>query len=82
MVQNASRTRAARRSDPVRWVDICRVMRMMGYMEDYSKGECLRVHKQLKAQVKAGKARKIRRGLYQAIYRPGTGPEYLEREAR
>ena len=28
---------------PVHWADICRVMRIMGLMEDLSEGECQRI---------------------------------------
>jgi hypothetical protein len=56
---------------PVRWVDICRSLRIMGYMKDFSKSECLRVANDLKKRVKAGEARKIKRGSYAIAGRSG-----------
>ncbi len=53
---------------PVHWVDICRVMRLMGLMDDFSKGECLRVSTLLKKQLEAGTAKKLSRGIYTAAY--------------
>jgi hypothetical protein len=52
---------------PVHWVDICRVMRVMGLMNDFSKGECARVAAVLERQIKAGTARKLSRGVYAAV---------------
>jgi len=52
---------------PVRWTDICRTMRIMGLMADYSKGECLRVHALLDKRVKDKHVRKLERGLYQRV---------------
>jgi hypothetical protein len=62
-------TRAAvgPREVPVHWVDICRVMRIMGLMDDFSKGECLRIATLLEKQVKAGTAKKLSRGVYAAV---------------
>ena len=59
-------TRAAvgHREVPVHWVDICRVMRMMGLMEDFSVGECQRISALLKKRIEAGTARKLSRGVY------------------
>jgi hypothetical protein len=54
---------------PVHWVDICRVMRMMGLMEDFSKGECLRISALLKKQIEAGTAKKLSRGVYTAVFK-------------
>jgi hypothetical protein len=48
----------------VRWKDICRGMRAMGHMQDFSKGECWRVAKELSRRVQAGQVRKVSRGLY------------------
>ena len=53
---------------PIHWADICRVMRMMGLMEDFSKGECLRISTVLKKRIEAGTAKKLRRGVYTAIW--------------
>jgi hypothetical protein len=55
-------------SKPVRWADICRVMRMFGLMEDYSKAEAFRLNKRLEKQIKLGKAEKVKRGWYRARY--------------
>lgn len=49
---------------PVRWVDICFALRMVGYMQDFSKSECLRVAGLLKDGVKEGRAVKTGRGRY------------------
>jgi hypothetical protein len=57
---------------PVRWVDICRSLRIMGYMKDFSKAECFRVANELKKRVEAGEARKIKRGTY-AVAAPKDG---------
>jgi len=59
---------------PVHWVDICRVMRMMGLMEDFSKGECLRVSGLLKERIEAGTAKKLSRGVYTAVYSDHVAP--------
>ena len=55
------------REVPVHWVDICRVMRIMGLMDDFSKGECLRIAALLEKQIKAGTAQKLSRGVYAAV---------------
>jgi hypothetical protein len=60
---------------PVHWVDICRVMRLMGLMEDFSKGECLRVSALLKERIEAGTARKLSRGVYTAVYPDHVAPD-------
>jgi hypothetical protein len=60
---------------PVHWVDICRVLRMMGLMEDFSKGECLRISTLLKKQLEAGSARKLSRGIYTAAYPDHVTPD-------
>lgn len=59
---------------PVHWVDICRVMRMMGLMEDFSKGECLRISALLKKRIEAGTAKKLSRGVYTAVYLDHVAP--------
>jgi hypothetical protein len=46
-------------------------MRMMGLMEDFSKGECLRISALLKKRIEAGKAKKLSRGVYTAVYAIG-----------
>lgn len=72
------RKAVAQKEVPVHWVDICRVMRMMGLMEDFSKGECLRVSGLLKKQIEAGTAKKLSRGVYTAVQpdhvAPGEAP--------
>ena len=55
------------REVPVHWVDICRVMRIMGLMDDFSEGECQRVATLLEKQIKAGTAKKLGRGVYTAV---------------
>ena len=59
---------------PVHWVDICRIMRIMGFMNDFSKGECLRIAALLKKQIKAGAAKKLSRGVYAAVIEEGEAP--------
>src|SRR5262249_29252422 len=39
-----SERRPADRGHIVRWVDICRTLRMFGHTEDYSKAECFRAN--------------------------------------
>ena len=53
---------------PVQWIDICRVMRMMGCMEDLSKAESMRIVSLLKERIAAGTAKKLGRGEYTAIW--------------
>ena len=60
---------------PVHWVDICRVMRMMGLMEDFSKGECLRISALLTMRLEAGTAKKLSRGVYTAVYPDDVAPD-------
>lgn len=48
----------------VRWADICRVMYLTGHMDDFPKGEYLRVHKLLDARVQSGKVIRVARGRY------------------
>jgi len=54
---------------PVRWADLCRSLRVMGYMKNFTKAECFRVAKQLQKRVDDGKAVRLKRGLYD-IARP------------
>lgn len=54
---------------PIHWADICRVMRMMGLMEDFSKGECLRISTLLKKRIEIGTAKKLSRGVYTAVWK-------------
>ena len=63
------------REVPVHWVDICRVMRMMGLMEDFSKSECLRVSALLKKRIEAGAAKKLSRGVYTAVHPDPVTPD-------
>src|SRR4051794_2457580 len=51
-------------SGPIRWADICRALRVMGHMENFSKTECLRIAQQLQKRVDQGKAVRRERGLY------------------
>jgi hypothetical protein len=69
------RNPVGRKEVPVHWVDICRVMRMMGLMEDFSKGECLRVAGLLNKQIEAGSAKKLSRGVYTAVYPDHVAPD-------
>ena len=62
-----ARKAVGQREVPVHWVDICRVMRMMGLMQDFSKGECLRISALLKTRIEAGTAKKLSRGVYTAV---------------
>jgi hypothetical protein len=61
---------------PVHWVDICRVMRIMGLMEDFSEGECLRISGLLKKRIEAGSAKKLSRGVYTAVYPVQVAPDH------
>ena len=70
-----ARKAVGRREVPVHWVDICRVMRMMGLMEDFSKGECLRISALLKKRIEAGAAKKLSRGVYTAVYPDHVAPD-------
>ena len=63
-----ARKAAGQTEVPIHWADICRVMRMMGHMEDFSKGECLRISTLLKKRIEAGTAKKISRGIYTAVW--------------
>jgi hypothetical protein len=48
---------------------------MMGLMEDFSKGECLRVAGLLNKQIEAGSAKKLSRGVYTAVYPDHVAPD-------
>jgi hypothetical protein len=61
---------------PVHWVDICRAMRIMGLMEDFSEGECLRISGLLKKRIEAGRAKKLSRGVYTAVYPDHVAPDH------
>jgi len=39
-----------------------RALRATGYMQDFSKGECLRVNKLLKQQIEKGNVEQVKRG--------------------
>jgi hypothetical protein len=41
---------------------------MMDLMEDFSKGECLRISTLLKKRIEAGTAKKLSRGAYTAVW--------------
>ena len=51
-------------ADPLRWSQICTALCMLGLMEDFSKGECMRVRKLLEKQL-ARRIQQVSRGLYQ-----------------
>ncbi|GEP58756.1 hypothetical protein RSO01_59220 [Reyranella soli] len=61
---------------PVHWVDICRVMQIMGLMEDFSEGECLRISSLLKESLEAGTAKKLSRGVYTAVHPDHVAPDH------
>jgi len=63
------------REVPVHWLDICRVMRMMGLMEDFSKGECRRISALLKKRIKAGTTKKLSRCVYTGVYPDQAAPD-------
>jgi predicted RNA-binding protein YlxR (DUF448 family) len=44
-------------------------------MEDFSKGECLRVAALLEKRIEAGTARKLSRGVYTAVHPDHVAPE-------
>jgi hypothetical protein len=52
------------RTTQVHWADICRVLRIYGKMENFSKAECLRVHALLKQAIADGLAEQVSRGRY------------------
>jgi hypothetical protein len=64
----ARRKSAGQIEVPIHWADICRVMRMMDLMEDFSKGGCLRISTLLKKRIEAGTAKKLSRGVYTAVW--------------
>jgi len=66
-----SELRPADRGHVVRWADICRTLRMFGYMEDYSKAECLRVNAELRKLIKKGRVEQVGRGRYRRIIKEG-----------
>jgi len=70
------KTAAALKEVPVHWVDICRVMRIMGLMQDFSEGECLRISGMLKQSLEAGTAKKLNRGVYCAVYPDQVTPDH------
>jgi len=61
---------------PVHWVDICRVMRIMGLMDDLSEGECQRIAGMLEKRIAAGTAKKLSRGVYTAVYPDQVAPDH------
>ena len=61
---------------PVHWVDICRVMRIMGLMEDFSEGECRRIAAVLEKRIEAGAAKKVSRGVYTAVSPDLVAPDH------
>lgn len=70
------RTAAGLKEVPVHWVDICRVMRIMGLMHDFSEGECQRISGLLKESMEAGTAKKLSRGVYTAVYPDQVAPDH------
>lgn len=61
---------------PVHWVDICRVMRIMGLMEDLSEGECKRIAGLLRKRIAAGHAKKLSHGVYTSVYPDQVAPDH------
>lgn len=70
------RRAAGRNEVPVHWVDICRVMQIMGLMEDFSEGECLRISGLLKESMEAGTAKKLSRGVYTVVHPDHVAPDH------
>jgi hypothetical protein len=66
-----SQLRPSDRGHLVRWVDICRTLRMFGHMHDYSKSECFRVNAELKKLIKKGQVEQVGRRRYRRIIKKG-----------
>jgi hypothetical protein len=70
----------------IHWAEICKAAYVLGLMEDFSKGECLRLAKQLNRLVEEGKVVRVSRGVYRKDHpdaRPGlTDVEEPEDEAK
>jgi hypothetical protein len=48
----------------MRWADMCRAWYALGYMDGFSKRECFKMSNRLKKEIKAGRVRRIKRGVY------------------
>jgi hypothetical protein len=70
------RKAAAVREVPVHWVDICRVMRIMGLMDEFSEGECRRISVLLEKRIEAGAVKKLSRGVYTAVSPDLVAPDH------
>lgn len=70
------KTAAGLKEVPVHWVDICRVMRIMGLMDDFSEGECRRISVLLEKRIAAGTAKRLSRGVYTAVYPDQVAPDH------
>jgi hypothetical protein len=70
------KTAAGLKEVPVHWVDICRVMRIMGLMANFSEGECRRISGLLQESIEAGTAKKLSRGVYTAVYPDQVAPDH------
>jgi hypothetical protein len=55
---------------PIRWHEICRAALVMGHIKDYSKGECLKLARELDKRAKAGKVIRDKRGVYRGFVPP------------
>jgi hypothetical protein len=55
--------------NPVSWSDMCRTLRIFGFMKGGSKAESFRIRKLLVKRIEQGKAEQLDRGLYRQIYR-------------
>ena len=61
---------------PVHWVDICRVMRIMGLMDEFSEGECRRISVLLEKRIEAGVVKRLSRGVYTAVSPDLVAPDH------
>ena len=67
--------RPADRGIEIHWADMCRTLRIFGHMEDYSKGECYRIHGLLKQAIADGRVERVKRGVYRRIIPKAEQPE-------
>jgi hypothetical protein len=47
-----------------RWHDYCRVLKALGMIEDFSRGECFRARRVLLENIEAGRVEQVKRGEY------------------
>ena len=59
---------------PIRWHEICRAALIIGLIDDYSKGQCLKLAKIIDKRVRAGKAIREARGIYRGFVSKGIEP--------